>query len=100
MATIANVFRIVSPLVCDLHRRRNGFPPVAVRRECERDDLFLRKAGLLFKHLLQRLIDAALPANPELLTAGKSGDHENTKERKHETMNPDSFSCFRPFVLS
>jgi hypothetical protein len=36
----------------------------------------------------------ALPANPKLLTAGESGDHENTKERKHETMNPDSFFVF------
>jgi hypothetical protein len=45
---------------------------------------------------------AALPANPKLLTAGESGDHENTKERKHETMNPDSFfvfSTFRVFVI-
>ena len=43
-----------------------------------------------------------MPANPKLLTAGESGDHENTKERKHETMNPDSFfvfSTFRVFVI-
>jgi hypothetical protein len=43
---------------------------------------------------------AGFARQSQLVTASENGDHENTKERKHETEIRTLFSWFRSFVFS